>query len=185
MHHDLKPDNIMYRLVNGKRIWYLIDFGFAWYGGKHYNLPGMAPGPQNCPYGFIPDYINGSGVFSDGYKKAGWPYNGWPLEVPPVPTPYWDLLSLTYWVWKWRSPIEFPQEESRHTSRMPDGSNFGFQHRLLQHCLATKHINVYDPDYKPTPRHHTDTNRQWLVTLPDGHTVMLFPSLESSVEDAH
>ncbi len=194
----------MYHLVGGKRIWYIIDFGFAWYGGDKYNTTSNGkyslypPGPQNCPYGFTPDYIKGGGTWHTWSEEkvgtADWPYTGWSRVAPPMPTPDWDLLSLTYYVWKLENlgPRTSPQAESQGKAPGFDGSEYGFQHRLLDHCMASGKVKPF-ADYVAgqTPGkfwgYYTNTiaaqpgktNLKWSITLPNG-MIMLFPGKERS-----
>jgi len=107
IHHDIKPDNIMCResldpvtRVRTRR-WYIIDFGYAWYGGRHYGNPAFAP-PLNTPYGW--DLNN------NRQRLACQVYGGWSQDVPEVPSRDWDIAQLAYFVSVYRIDGNFQSE---------------------------------------------------------------------------
>lgn len=160
MHHDLKPDNIMCNELknsNGKvieRMWYIIDFGYSWYGGSHYGNLEFKP-PYNNPYGW--DFA------SQSLKKPCQLYGSWSLVLPNMPSPDWDLAQLTYYIWVYYKSV--------HHQR--------FCQVLLDEALSTGKVK---PSSSRVVDTSTNTYyEKWQVTMPD-LTQVEFPA--SNVEEA-
>lgn len=89
VHHDLKTDNIMVWKddTTGRRRWYIIDYGVAWYGGKRYDPERVTPNFDNSsvPYGWD---------LENGHFYSRQHYRGWPRMSFQSRPPKFDACSL-------------------------------------------------------------------------------------------
>lgn len=70
IHHDIKPDNIMFKTdESGNYRFYIIDYGSSWYGGKDFDPTKDISPVNNVPYGY--------NYFVNRISLPNTLYNGW------------------------------------------------------------------------------------------------------------
>lgn len=89
VHHDMKTDNIM-TVYGGdpkkSKSWRVIDYGFAWYGGRNFDKEATVASEECTPYGWNKNTLT--------LEKPGDVYGGWIRTAPPVLLPSWDVFCM-------------------------------------------------------------------------------------------